>query len=246
MKDVKLPLFLAAGLVFASVAVYCLQILLFHRTEDTLFYLFQDLAFLPVNALLVVVILDKLLKRHEKQSMLKKMNIVIGVFFSEMGIRLIVMLSSFDKAGQEIRKDLVIGDRWSDTDYAIARKNLRKIDFAVDARNGNLQEMHDFFVQQRSLVLALMENPNLLEHESFTDMLLAASHLMEELSMRSDLASLSAKDLQHISVDMKRAFSVLVNVWLGYMHHLKKEYPYLYSLAVRTNPFNSEARAEIN
>ena len=246
MKDVKLPLFLAAGLVFASVAVYCLQILLFHRTEDTLFYLFQDLAFLPVNALLVVVILDKLLKRHEKQSMLKKMNIVIGVFFSEMGIRLIVMLSSFDKAGQEIRKDLVIGDRWSDTDYAIARKNLRKIDFAVDARNGNLQEMHDFFVQQRSLVLALMENPNLLEHESFTDMLLAASHLMEELSMRSDLASLSAKDLQHISVDMKRAFSALVNVWLGYMHHLKKEYPYLYSLAVRTNPFNSEARAEIN
>jgi hypothetical protein len=246
MKDVKLPLFLAAGLVFASVAVYCLQILLFHRTEDTLFYLFQDLAFLPVNALLVVVILDKLLKRHEKQSMLKKMNIVIGVFFSEMGIRLIVMLSSFDKAGQEIRKDLVIGDRWSDTDYAIARKNLRKIDFAVDARNGNLQEMHDFFVQQRSLVLALMENPNLLEHESFTDMLLAASHLMEELSMRSDLASLSAKDLQHISVDMKRAFSVLVNVWLGYMHHLKKEYPYLYSLAVRTNPFNPEARAEIN
>jgi hypothetical protein len=163
-----------------------------------------------------------------------------------MGIRLIVMFSSFDKAGHEIRKDLLIGDRWSDTDYAIARKNLRKIDFTVDARNGNLQEMHDFFVQQRSFVLTLMENPNLLEHESFTDMLLAASHLMEELSMRSDLASLSAKDLQHISVDMKRAFSALVNVWLGYMHHLKKEYPYLYSLAVRTNPFNSEARAEIN
>jgi hypothetical protein len=45
---------------------------------------------------------------------------------------------------------------------------------------------------------------------------------------------------------MKRAFSALVNVWLGYMHHLKKEYPYLYSLAVRTNPFNPEARAEIN
>jgi hypothetical protein len=178
--------------------------------------------------------------------MLKKMNIVIGVFFSEMGIRLLTMFSSFDKAGQEIRKDLLIGNRWSDTDYEIARKNIKKIDFAIDARNGNLQEMHDLFVQQRSFVLALMENPNLLEHESFTDMLLAASHLMEELSMRSDLASLSAKDLQHISVDMKRAFSALVNVWLGYMHHLKKEYPYLYSLAVRTNPFNPEARAEIN
>jgi hypothetical protein len=246
MKEFKWPLFLAAALVLASAAIYCLQILFFHRTEDTLFYLFQDLAFLPVNALLVVVILDKLLKWHEKLSMLKKMNIVIGVFFSEMGIRLLAMFSSFDKAGQEIRKDLLIGDRWSDKDYAIARKNIKKIDFAVDARNGNLQEMHDFFVQQRSFVLALMENPNLLEHESFTDMLLAVAHLMEELSMRSNLVSLSANDLQHISVDIKRAFSVLVNEWLGYMHHLKKEYPYLYSLAVRTNPFNPEARAEIN
>jgi len=139
MKSVKVPLFVAATLVLASVAGYCLQILLFHRTEDTLFYLFQDLAFLPVNALIVVVVLDKLLKWHERQSMLKKMNIVIGVFFSEMGIRLLTMFSSFDKAGQEIRKDLLIGDRWSDTDYEIARKNIKKIDFAIDARNGNLQ-----------------------------------------------------------------------------------------------------------
>jgi hypothetical protein len=246
MKGVRWPLFLAVALVLASVAIYCMQIVFFRRTEDTLFYLFQDLAFLPVNALLVVVILDKLLKRHEKQSMLKKMNIVIGVFFSEMGIRLLAMFSGFDKAGGQMRKDLLIGDGWSDADYATARKNIKKIDFAVDARQGRLGELHDFFVQQRSFVLALMENPNLLEHESFTDMLLAVSHLMEELSMRSNLSTLSAKDLQHISVDMKRAFSALAGEWIGYMYHLKREYPYLYSLAVRTNPFNPEARAEID
>ncbi len=104
MKDAKLPLLLAAVFVLSSVAIYCLQILFFHRTEDTLFYLFQDLAFLPINALLVVVILDKLMKRHEKQSMLKKMNLVIGVFFSEMGIKLLVMFSSFAKTGQETKE----------------------------------------------------------------------------------------------------------------------------------------------
>lgn len=246
MRGVRWPLLIAAALVLSSVAVYCLQIVFFQRTEDTLFYLFQDLAFLPVNALLVVVILDKLLKWHEKRSMLKKMNIVIGVFFSEMGIRLLAMFSGFDKAGQVTRKDLLIGDGWSDADYAAAKKNIKRLDFAVDAGHGNLREMHDFFVHQRSFVLALMENPNLLEHESFTDMLLAVSHLMEELSMRSDLSSLSAKDLQHISGDIRRAFTALVNEWLGYMHHLRKEYPYLYSLAVRTNPFNPDARAEIN
>lgn len=246
MNKVRWPLLLAITFIVASVTVYCLQIVFFHRAEDTLFYLFQDLAFLPINALLVVLILDRLLKWHEKQSVLKKMNIVIGVFFSEMGIRLLATFSSFDKTGHGIWKDLVIGDSWSDKDYESVRKNIKKIDFAVDAGHGNLQEMHDFFVPQRSFVLSLMENPHLLEHESFTDMLLAVSHLMEELSMRKNLASLSVKDQQHISIDIRRAFSALVIEWLGYMHHLKKEYPYLYSLAVRTNPFNPEARAEIN
>jgi len=248
MKSIKKdrwPVLLAATLVLVSTAIYFIQIVLFHRTEDTLFYLFQDLAFLPVNALLVVIILDRLLKWHERQSMLKKMNIVIGVFFSEMGIRMISMFLGFDKARQEMRKDLLISERWSDADYIHAVKNVKKIDLAVDARLGSLSEMHDFFVTQRAFVLALMENPNLLEHESFTDMLLAVSHLMEELSMRADLSRLSDKDLQHLSGDMKRAYMALISEWLSYMLHLKKEYPYLYSLAVRTNPFNPEARAEI-
>jgi len=32
---------------------------------------------------------------------------------------------------------------------------------------------------------------------------------------------------------------------LAYMKHLKKEYPYLFSLAVRTNPFDPGASVEV-
>jgi hypothetical protein len=28
--------------------------------------------------------------------------------------------------------------------------------------------------------------------------------------------------------------------WVSYVHHLKDEYPYLFSIVVRTNPFSSE------
>jgi hypothetical protein len=34
---------------------------------------------------------------------------------------------------------------------------------------------------------------------------------------------------------------MLVHQWLDYMRHLKKDYPYLFSLAMRTNPFDQEA-----
>jgi len=35
----------------------------------------------------------------------------------------------------------------------------------------------------------------------------------------------------------------LIAVWLTYMQHLKKHYPYTFSLAMRTNPFNMHTGA---
>jgi hypothetical protein len=40
---------------------------------------------------------------------------------------------------------------------------------------------------------------------------------------------------------LHRAFRLLTLEWLAYMQHLKRAYPYLFSLAIRTNPFDSEA-----
>ena len=37
----------------------------------------------------------------------------------------------------------------------------------------------------------------------------------------------------------------LVSTWVLYLAHLKTEFPYLFSLAVRTNPLDASARAEV-
>ena len=49
----------------------------------------------------------------------------------------------------------------------------------------------------------------------------------------------------HLKGDIRRAHSSLIVEWVRYMKHLKNRYPYLFSLAVRTNPFDSEASAVI-
>ena len=51
--------------------------------------------------------------------------------------------------------------------------------------------------------------------------------------------------LDHIAGDIKRAYGMLVAEWVAYMEHLKEYYPYLFSLAVRVNPFNAEASAVV-
>jgi voltage-gated potassium channel len=85
----------------------------------------------------------------------------------------------------------------------------------------------------------------LLEHETFTDLLWAVFHLTEELASRPALTALPDPDLDHLSGDMGRAYGLLASQWLDYMRHLESAYPYLFSLAVRLNPFDPDAEAVI-
>jgi hypothetical protein len=100
-------------------------------------------------------------------------------------------------------------------------------------------------MEQRDFLLRLLENPNLLEHRSFTNLLRAVFHLTEELTFRRNLHNLPQTDYEHLSVDIKRAYVLLISEWLAYMKYLRDYYPYLFSLAVRTNPFDPDASPEV-
>jgi hypothetical protein len=40
---------------------------------------------------------------------------------------------------------------------------------------------------------------------------------------------------------MERVYRLIVLEWLNYMRYLKASYPYLFSFAMRTNPFEERA-----
>ena len=90
-------------------------------------------------------------------------------------------------------------------------------------------------------MLSLLENPQMIEHDSFIPLLLAVFHLTEELLLREQLSGLPLTDYGHLSVDMNRVYGSLILEWLDYMKHLKEHHPHLFSLAVRTNPFDVQA-----
>jgi hypothetical protein len=65
--------------------------------------------------------------------------------------------------------------------------------------------------------------------------------LKEELGHRDDFATLPEPDRQHLAGDIDRVYRLLVSQWVDYMKHLKDNYPFLFSLAMRTNPFDRQA-----
>ena len=185
---------------------------------------------------------EVMLNRREKQALLRKINIVIGVFVSEVGTGLLGLFSSVDPQAEAMGQELLLSDTWTDKDFAAARKRISSYDYCVSLEKIPLDEIKAFLGERRDLTLRLLENPHLLEHELFTDLLRAISHLNEELIHRDDISRLSRSDLEHLAGDITRAYSLHVIQWVdNYMHYLKDHYPYLFSLAVRTNPFNRDA-----
>jgi len=245
MKQSRWQIMLAIMLMLIAAALYILQIYLFHSQRDTFFYLFQDLAFVPIQVLLVTIIVDRFLRLREKMALLKKLNMVIGAFFSEVGTKLLRSCIEFDRDRQAISGKLIITTAWTDQQFAAAIGGLKTHQFHTDCAGGDLAGLKEFLVARRGFLLGLLENQNLLEHETFTELLWAVFHLMEELDSRQEVRSLPRPDCEHIAGDIKRAYVILIKEWLAYMQHLKREYPYLFSLAVRTNPFDPGASVEV-
>src|SRR5208337_2839358 len=113
MKQTRWYILLAGSLILLSSVSYLIQIAVFHRTEDTFFYMLQDIAFVPIQVLFVTLIISELMSRREKLSMIKKMNMVVGVFFSEVGTGLLRHFSSVDVNLGEVKDNLLIAGDWS-------------------------------------------------------------------------------------------------------------------------------------
>jgi hypothetical protein len=236
---------LGVGLVALSAAIYYVHYLIFQDVHHIFIYMVGDIAFVPIEVLMVTLILHELLSRREKRAILKKLNMVIGAFFSEVGSKGLGRLAEFDPDAEQVAEHLRPGADWTDADFARASKQAAATTANVDARLGDLGELRDFLVDRRGFLLRLLENPNLLEHEAFTDLLWATLHLTEELESRSDITALPDSDLSHLSGDIRRAYEAMATQWLAYMQHLRDAYPYLYSLAMRTNPFDPSATPEV-
>ena len=97
MKNLKWQVLLSAVLVVTTVGLYGLHFLIFRDAHHIFIYLLGDIAFLPVEVLFVTLIINQLLSNREKRIKLKKLNMVIGTFFSEAGGQLLRLFLEFEK-----------------------------------------------------------------------------------------------------------------------------------------------------
>lgn len=179
--------------------------------------------------------------KRDAQNRMRKINMVLGVFFSEVGNKLLCLCSQNDTSIDSARKHLLVMPKWTPDRFAGARKAVAALKLKVDTRSMDLDQLNVFLIGKRDFLVGLLENPVLVEHEGFSEALLAVFHLQDELCSRDNFNELPDTDRLHLTGDMNRAYRQLVDQWLVYLEHLKIQYPYIFSLAVRKNPFDPKA-----
>ncbi|HEX5643285.1 MAG TPA: hypothetical protein VFZ86_13260 [Thermoleophilia bacterium] len=239
---------IAATLIVAAIVVYALRWILYPSEsfhDEMLRYLVDDIAFLFIQVLLVSMLIDGLMQRRQREAMLDKLNMIVGAFFSECGTDVLGRIARLDRELDKVREDLLARGTWTAKDYERAKQAFRAHEPVIELSGGDLAALRERLDKEKTYLLSLLGNQALMEHEAFTDLLWAVTHLAEELQARVDFDHLPQADRAHLVADVKRAYTLLGVLWIDYLQHLQTQYPFLFSLAVRTNPLDPDANVTV-
>lgn len=235
---------MAAALLGVAVVLYAVRLWAFSDPalqNEMWRFLLGDVAFLFVQVPLVSLVIDGLISRRQLEETRRKLNMVIGAFFSQTGQSLLGEIAMADAGLADVRGDFVPHASWTSADFDRARAALLAHKPKIELDPERLVRLKAALAEERSFMIGLLANQTLLEHQSFSDLLWALTHLGEELAARPALDELTPADARHLVGDVQRAYTLLGCEWLSYLQHLQVAYPFLFSLALRTNPLDPQA-----
>jgi len=149
MKKYNWQISLGIILIIISVIVYLIHYAIFRDPHHIFIYLIGDIAFVFIEVLMVTLVIHSLLNIREKRERLEKLNMLIGVFFSEVGTRLLVLFSDSDPNLEKIKQNLIVTSDWSNKEFEHINNQLRNYEYKINIDMINLKDLHDFRVWDR-------------------------------------------------------------------------------------------------
>ncbi len=203
------------------------------RVGAVFFIVFGAITFLVV----VAQATEMMLNRREDEHKRRKLHILVGLFFDETGNQLLQHLVNHLPSDAYEKKRFEFNSQWETQNGIALKEYTEDLSLVLADADVVMAKMAQQLPHNKPLLVRLLENPAVLEHGEFSEMLLAVFHFEQELSNRDHFHLLPQSDLNHLSGDAERVYGLLLPQWLDYLQHLRQDYPYLYSLQVRVNPF---------
>ena len=228
MKSLKHNLLVPSILICLSIIMFLVHYAIFGQLENTIYYSFMSLSFIPINILAVTLVFEKLVERRARLERVSKLNMLVGLFFSDIGFVLLKLIVAGDEKIKSLGLDF--------NNLKFCRDKLNGHDHQIDFEKINYTELKELVISGRDILSSLISNENILEHETFADLLMSLMHLRDEIIFMEH-KELTQDDWTHIKGDLIRVYKNLTFQWINYLAHLKTFYPYQYNGAIKFNPF---------
>ena len=173
MKNLKQYLFVSFILVFLSLTMFLIHYLIFGQLENTLYYSLMSLCFIPINILSVTLVFEKLVERRARLERVSKLNMLVGLFFSDIGFTLLKLIVAGDDNIQSLGLDF--------NDLKSCGNKLKSHDHQVVFEKINYPELKELVIEGKDILSSLISNESILEHETFANLLMSLMHLRDEI-----------------------------------------------------------------
>ena len=224
-------------LLLSAATAYIVLFLIFHDIKFIEEYTIIHLGFLSLSVLLVTLILNGLLARREKMERLEKLNIVISSFFAKVGDALLRYISKYDININDIVGEIISIRESDDMEYERLKNHLLKRKYEVCIEKMNLYELKKYLWENKEFVVNILDNPMILEHDTFTDLLWNILYLTERMKRTINFEDLPDDEKKELKDDIITLYRLLTYEWVNYLQYLKNNYPHIFRYEMKTNPF---------
>ena len=228
MKKIRYYFVISFILIALSSIMFFIHYLIFGQALNTAYYSLMNLCFIPINSLVVTIMLEKLIDYRAKKDRIEKINMLVGIFFTEVGGKLMHFIIDADKDAKNYITNF--------EDLNKIKKCLYEYNYKVDMNYIDLCAIKNILVEHNNLFVTLISNESILQHQIFTDLLMSVIHLRDEI-MFMEKDKESGFNTNHLENDVIRVYKNISIQWISYLEYLSKSYPFLYNNAIRVNPF---------
>lgn len=215
-------------LIMLSSILYYIHYRTFGQFNTTMYYTFLDIAFIPINILIVSLVFDKLIERRERIKIMDRLNMIIGLFFNEVGNNLLNFIIKGDEKARGLINDF--------DDLNQVEKKIKTHEHTIEIYRVDIKKIDEILTANKTLLISLIGNDSIVEHQVFSNLLMAVVHLADELNLRRDMF-ITEEDYEHLQIDIERVYKSSTLLWVSYLKYLKYNYPYLYNSAMKLSIF---------
>ena len=240
MKPVKAKLTvkqLILLLLCTSALLYAIHYLIFRDLHHLAIFGLHELAFVPLEVILVTLGLDKLVEKTHREETRSKVSIIETLYFNESGGTMLRYLTSFDPDAARLRELLQVTESWRSSDFRQAIRQLKSYPFLLDLDRIDFFGLHYHLSQRHEYYRSMLENPALTQSEAFTEMIMKIYLLWEELDGRTNLYQLPEKDRNYLAELLHEIYRELTEYWLDNVYNHSIHNRFRLHRAIESNPF---------